>query len=134
MARIDELNGIDPREATKLRKAGIRTTEALLRRAATRSGRESIAEATGLESDQLWLWVNRADLMRVRGIGAEYADLLEACGITTIRELRKRNTKALVARMIDLNDKYRRVRRLPTEPMVQAWIDDAREMEPVGRA
>jgi predicted RecB family nuclease len=134
MARIDELNGIDPKDATRLRKAGIRTTEALLRRGATRGGRESIAQATGLDSDQLWLWVNRADLMRVRGIGAEYADLLEACGITTIRELRKRNAKALSTRMVDLNEKHRSVRRLPTEPMVQAWIDDAREMEPVGRA
>jgi predicted RecB family nuclease len=134
MARIDELNGVDPRQATRLRKSGVRTTEALLRRAATKPGRESLAKTAGLESSLLWTLVNRADLMRVKGIGSEYAELLEACGVDTIRELRRRNPKTLISRMFELNDQHRRVRRLPTESMVVSWIEGARAMEPLARA
>jgi predicted RecB family nuclease len=133
MARIDELNHIDVKQATKLRKAGIRTTEALLKRAGTRAGRDELAEATGIAAEMIWAWVSRADLMRVRGVGSEYAELLEACGVSTIRDLRRRNGRALLARMVALNDGHRRVRRLPTESMVVGWIEAAQKLEFAGR-
>ena len=103
VARIDEIAGIDPKEATKLRKAGIRTTEALLKHAGTRVGREQLAAEVGLDVDELLHWAQRADMMRVRGVGSEYALLLEACGVQTIRDLRRRNPTALTAKLSDQN-------------------------------
>lgn len=131
MASIDAIEGIGHKYATKLRKAKVRTTEALLKTGATRKGRKELAEAAGLSEDQLLEWVNRADLMRVRGVGEEYSDLLEAAGVDTVKELRRRNAANLLAAMVDVNAKKRLVRRLPTASMVERWIAHAKELDPV---
>ncbi len=130
MARIDQVPGIDHKQATKLRKAGVRTSKALLERAATRRGRTELAKATGISSKDLQLWVHHADLLRVRGVGAEYAELLVAAGVDTVRDLRRRNPTALLAKLIGLNGSRRLVSRLPTEAMVEGWIASAGELEP----
>ena len=118
MASIDAIEGIGHKHATKLRKHRVRTTEALLKRGATRRGRKDLAAETGLSEKMILEWVNRADLMRVKGIGEEYSDLLEAAGVDTVKELRRRNAANLLNAMIDVNAKKRLVRRLPTESMV----------------
>ena len=130
VARIDEIGGIEPKEATKLRKAGIRTTESLLKHAGTKIGREQLAAEVGLDDDELLHWAQRADMMRVRGVGSEYALLLEACGVQTIRDLRRRNPTALTAKLSDHNGRKSMVRRLPPEGMVTAWIESAGTVEP----
>ncbi len=130
MASIDAIEGIGHKNATRLRKARIRTTEALLRVAATRSGRRRLSRETGISEKEILGWVNRADLMRVKGIGSEYAALLETAGVDTIRELRHRNPKRLLEAMVGRNEVRRQVRRLPTERMVAGWIDRAKEIEP----
>jgi predicted RecB family nuclease len=127
---IDAVEGITQRAATKLRKNGMRTTEALLKRAGDRKGRKALASDTGFAEKQLLEWVNRADLMRCKGIGAEYSDLLEAAGVDTIKELRRRNAGALTKKMVEINEKKKLVRRLPTESMVSRWIDHATELQP----
>lgn len=131
MASIDAIEGIGHRYATKLRKARVRTTEALLKQGATRRGRKQLAEKTGLAERQILEWVNRADLMRIKGVGEEYSDLLEASGVDTIKELRRRNAANLLTAMIEINKKKNLVRRLPTEAMVQRWVDAAKELEPL---
>ena len=131
MASIDAIEGIGVKYATKLRKARIRTTEALLKRGATRSGRKQLSEETGFTSHQILEWVNRADLFRVKGVGEEYSDLLEAAGVDTVKELRTRNAANLTAKMIEINQKKRLVRRLPTESMVSGWIEGAKGLDPI---
>lgn len=131
MGSIDTIEGIGVKNATRLRKHRIRTTEALLKKGATRAGRKAIAEATGLTTRQILEWVNRADLMRVKGVGEEYSDLLEAAGVDTVKELRNRNPENLLARMAELNQKKRLVRRLPTLAMVERWVAHAGDLEPV---
>ncbi len=133
MGSIDTIEGIGVKNATKLRKARIRTTEALLKRGSTRAGRREVARATGLTEKVILGWVNRADLMRVKGIGQEYSDLLEAAGVDTVKELRNRKPENLLTSMTELNRKKRLVRRLPTLPMVQAWVECAGDLSPVIR-
>lgn len=130
MARIDQVAGIGQKEATRLRKAGVRTGKSLIERASTQRGRNELAKASGLSAKDLQVWVHHADLLRVRGIGAEYAELLVAAGVDTIRDLRRRNATALVAKIIGLNGTHKVVDRLPTEPMVEGWIAAAAELEP----
>ncbi len=130
MASIDAIEGIGLKFATKLRKARIRTTEALLKRGADRAGRKQLAEATGFSNHQILEWVNRADLFRVKGIGEEYSDLLEASGVDTVKELRTRSATNLTEKMAEINQKKRLVRRLPTESMVTRWIADAKKLAP----
>lgn len=131
MGSIDTIDGMKRAEARALRKSGVRTTEKLLKRAGTRSGRRELATATGVAERQILTWVNRADLMRVKGIGEEYSDLLEAAGVDTCKELRNRNPQSLLVKMTQINSKKRLVRRLPTEIMVKRWVDHARDLPPV---
>ena len=130
MARIDQVAGIDHRQATRLRKAGVRTSKALTETAATRRGRSHLAKETGLSPKELQVWVHHADLLRVRGVGAEYALLLVEAGVDTLRDLRRRNPTALLAKIIGLNGSHKVVERLPTEAMVEGWIAAAVGLEP----
>ena len=130
MARIDQVAGIDHKQATKLRKAGVRTSKRLIELAATRRGRTELSKETGLSPKDLQGWVHHADLLRVRGVGGEYAELLVAAGVDTLRDLRRRNPTALLAKIIGLNGSDRVVDRLPTESMVEGWIDSAGELDP----
>ena len=130
MARIDQVAGIGHRDATKLRKAGVRTSKALAECAATRRGRTDLAKKTGLTPKDLQIWVHHADLLRVRGVGAEYAALLVEAGVDTLRDLRRRNPTALLAKIIGMNGSQKVVDRLPTESMVENWISAASDLEP----
>lgn len=130
MGSIDAIQGLPHRPATKLRKNGIRTTEALLKQAGSRRGRTTLSSKTSLDAADLLRWAHRADLMRVKGIGPEYADLLEVAGVNTIKDLRRRNPGSLSRRMAELSERERLVQRLPTEAMVRKWIQLAGEIEP----
>jgi predicted flap endonuclease-1-like 5' DNA nuclease len=128
---IDTIEGIGRQNARALRKSGVRTTEKLLRVAGNRSGRKDLAGRTGLAEKQILDWVNRSDLMRVKGVGEEYSDLLEAAGVDTCKELRNRNPQSLLQKMTQVNAKNRLVRRLPTEVMVERWVAHAKQLPPV---
>ena len=130
MGSIDTIDGLSRTEARTLRRAGVRTTEKLLKRAGTRGGRREIASVTGVQERRILEWVNRADLMRVKGVGEEYSDLLEAAGVDTCKELRNRNPQSLLMKMTQVNSRKRLVRRLPTEVMVKRWVDHARDLPP----
>ncbi len=137
MAKIEEIEGIGPANGTKLRAAGIRSCEALLKLCCDKKGRAAVAEATGFGTSTLLEWANRADLMRVRGVGSEYSDLLEAAGVDTVKELRRRNAKNLCAAMVECNDAHIKktkksiVRRTPAETEVERWIAHAATLDPV---
>jgi hypothetical protein len=129
MARVDQVAGIDHRSATKLRKSGIRTARGLSEAVATTRGRSDLAKTTGIDGRMLQQWANHCELLTVKGVGAEYAELLVEAGVDTVRDLRRRNPTALLAKIISLNGSRKVVRRLPTESMVEKWIDAARVMD-----
>jgi predicted flap endonuclease-1-like 5' DNA nuclease len=131
MPKVITIEGIGPVNADKLITAGVRTTDALLRRGATPSGRKAIADATGIDPTRILDWVNRADLMRIRGVGEEYSDLLESAGVDTVKELATRRPDHLHARMLEVNASRKLVRRPPTLNAVEAWIAGARTLPPV---
>lgn len=131
MASISSIRSIGHRNATRLRKSRVRTTESLLDQAATRRGRSVVSERTGIATADLLRWANQADIMRVGGIGSEYADLLSAVGIDTIKGLRRRNAENLMTAVTQINTRRRLVQRLPTIEMIQGWIDDAGQLDPI---
>ncbi len=133
MASISAIEGIGPKYATKLRECGVRTCEALLEQGATKKGRSKLAEATGLGDTRILEWVNRADLMRIKGVSSQYSDLLEAAGVDTVKELRRRNAANLAEAMVKANNrkKNKLVQRTPSEKVVQGWIDQAKDLPPV---
>ncbi len=129
---IIEIEGIGPSFTKKLKKAGIHTTDALLDRGATKKGRKAVAAETGIDEGKILKWTNMADLMRVRGVGEEYSELLEAAGVDTVKELRKRKPANLQKAMAEANSGRRKlVRLVPGEKSVTKWVEQAKELKPV---
>jgi predicted RecB family nuclease len=123
---ITDIDGIHGDVATVLKSAGIRSTERLLEAARTVKGRKTLAEKTGFGEKQLLAWANVADRMRVKGISKEYAELLQAAGVDTVKELKYRNPQNLARAMADANRKRKLVRLLPSEKVVKRWIESAK--------
>jgi predicted flap endonuclease-1-like 5' DNA nuclease len=128
MTRIQEIEGIGPAYAEKLAELGIETVEKLLEEGASPKGRKKLVEATGLSAKLILKWVNRADLARVKGVGEEYADLLELAGVDTVPELAQRNPENLYKKMKEINDERSLVRRVPSLSAVQDWVAQAKEL------
>jgi uncharacterized protein DUF4332 len=127
---ITDIAGVDGEVATVLKSVGIRSTGKLLEVARTCRGRKALAQRTGIEEKRLLAFANMADCMRVRGISKEYADLLRAAGVDTVKELKYRNPAKLALSMAEANKKRKRVRLLPSEKRVVRWIDHARKLPP----
>jgi predicted RecB family nuclease len=125
---ITDIDGIDGEVAMALKSAGIRSTERLLEAARTVKGRKALAEKTGFDEKRLLCWANVADRMRVRGISREYAELLQAAGVDTVKELKYRNPANLANAMAAANKKRKMVRMLPSEKMVCRWIESAKKL------
>ena len=128
MTKLDEIEGIGPSYAQSLKNAGIDTIEELLSVGGAPAGREGIAEKSGLSPKLILEWVNHADLMRIDGVGSEYADLLEAAGVDSVPELAQRNAANLAVKMEEINEAKNLVRRTPTEANVIAWVAEAKTL------
>jgi predicted flap endonuclease-1-like 5' DNA nuclease len=128
MARIVDIEGIGPALAEKLKEAGVRSTTTLLKRGGNPKGREELAYAINIEESKLLKWVNHADLFRIRGIGSEYSELLEAAGVDTVPELRQRKAAALHEALVQTNEEKKLVRKLPTIDQVADWVEQAKLM------
>lgn len=126
---ITDIGGIDGDVAASLKSAGIRSTTKLLEEARTVKGRKDLAEKTGLSEKQLLCWANMADRMRIKGISKEYAELLQAAGVNTVKELRYRSPANLAKAMAEANIKRKMVRLLPSEKVVTRWIETAQKLE-----
>jgi predicted flap endonuclease-1-like 5' DNA nuclease len=129
--KLAEIEGIGAAYSAKLEAAGIRSVEELLQQGATRQGRETIAQKAGFTAAQILEWVNDADLMRVKGVASEYADLLEAAGVDSVPELARRSPANLTAALAETNAKKQIVRRLPTEGEVSDWVKQAQSLPAV---
>lgn len=125
---VIDIEGIGPAYAEKLKARGIATTDALLEAAKSPKGRRDLAAASGIDEARVLKWANMADLMRIKGVGEEYSELLEAAGVDTVKELKGRVPANLHKAMADVNEKRKLVRALPTVAMVEKWVAQAKEM------
>ena len=130
MAKLETIEGIGSVYGEKLREKGIGTVEALLEAGATPAGRQELEEKTGIGHALILEWVNLADLMRIKGIGEEYSDLLEEAGVDTVKELRHRVPENLHQKVVEINEAKKLVRRLPTLQMVADWVEQAKTLPP----
>ncbi len=129
MATLSDIEGIGSAYSAKLQKAGVRGTNGLLKIGGTKKGRQELAKATGFNAKTILDWVNRADLFRVKGIGTQYSDLLEAAGVDTVVELAKRNPEALLASMVKANEKKNLVNQMPALSKVKEWVKNAKALK-----
>lgn len=128
MAKLSEIEGIGSTYARKLKAAGVSTTDSLLARCASPKGRKEIAAKAGISEKLVLEWTNHADLFRIKGVGQEYADLLEAAGVDSVPELKQRNAPNLYAKMAQVNKAKKLTRQLPSEKQVSSWVSQAKKL------
>jgi predicted flap endonuclease-1-like 5' DNA nuclease len=127
--RIEEIEGIGPTHAASLAAAGVSSTDDLLARGAKPSGRQTLADATGISTTQILKWVNHADLWRIDGVGSEYSELLEAAGVDSCAELANRNAANLAITFQEVDAaRPNWIRRIPSQETVEGWIAQAKTL------
>lgn len=129
--KVIDIEGIGAAYGEKLVAAGVNTVEQLLEKCAAPAGRKALAEETGISEKLVLTWCNHADLMRIKGVGPQFAELLEAAGVDTVKELAHRNAENLVAKMLEVNAEKNLVNRVPVVSEVQKMVDQAKELPAV---
>ena len=128
MSKLTTIEGIGPALAERLQKSGVTSVEKLLQAGASPAGRKELAAKTGIEPSRLLRFVNHADLMRIKGVGGEYSELLEAAGVDSVPELAKRNGPKLAAKIAEANLAKQLVRAVPSAKAVSDWIGQAKKL------
>ncbi len=128
--RIESIEGIGPSNGAALRDAGIATVEELLKLCCDKNGRAAVSAKTKISEARILKWVNHADLFRIDGVAGQYAELLEAAGVDTVKELRNRNADNLAAKMAEVNKARNLVRRTPSVKSVAEWVRQAKMLSP----
>lgn len=128
MSKLTTIEGIGPALAEKLQKAGVASVEKLLEAGASPAGRKDLAAKSGIDPAKILKFVNHADLMRVKGVGGEYSELLEAAGVDTVPELAQRNGPNLAAKMAEVNQAKKLVRSVPSAQVVTGWVQQAKTL------
>jgi predicted flap endonuclease-1-like 5' DNA nuclease len=128
MAKLSTIEGIGGSYEQKLNSLGIKSLKAFLDKGKTKKGRVDLAEESGISEKLILRWINHADLMRIKGIGGEFSEILEAAGVDTVPELARRNAENLVTKINEVNEEKKLVRRTPTVKMVESWVNQAKEL------
>lgn len=126
--KIEDVEGIGPATGAKFVAAGVKDTDGLLAQGASAAERKALAAATGLTEAKILKFVNMADLYRVKGIGSEFSELLEAAGVDTVPELAQRSAANLAAAMAKVNEEKKLTRRTPAESEVARWVEFAKTL------
>jgi len=129
--KISDIEGIGPSHAQKLAKANIKSVNGLLKKCCDKKGRKNTSQTTGIDESMLLKWANMADLYRIKGVGSEYSELLEAVGVDTVKEMRNRNAANLYEKMKEVNAKKKLVRQLPGQKKVEGFVAAAKKLDPV---
>ena len=128
IADMDSVGGF---YAAKLRKVGIRSSRKLLERARTPKLRKQLAQEAGVPEPEILRFANLSDLMRIRGVAEDYSALLEAAGVDTVKELKRRNAANLAAKLAEINSERRHVTLLPSQRRLERWIEEAKRLPPM---
>ena len=129
--KITEIEGIGPVYQEKLATAGVKTVEGLLEAGASKTGRKKIAEESGIDESKILDWVNMADLFRIKGVASQFAELLKAAGVDTVKELRTRNAENLHAKLVEVQEEKKITRTVPALSQVTDFIEQAKALEPI---
>lgn len=129
--KVEKVEGIGEAYGKKLIEAGVKTTEDLLVKGATPKGREQLAAQTGISEKLILKWANHADLMRIKGVAGQFAELLEAAGVDTVKELKHRIAANLQAKMEEVNAAKNLTNRVPAVKEVEKMIAQAQTLEPI---
>lgn len=129
--KIEQIEGVGEAYGKKLNAAGIITTDDLLAKCAKKAGRIKLAEETEISEKLILRWTNHADLFRIKGIAGQFAELLEAAGVDTVKELRHRVAANLQPKMVEVNNAKNLCNRVPADKELEKMIEQAKALDPI---
>lgn len=123
--KIIDIEGIGPESEKKLNAEGITDTAQL-----QAADAKKLAKKTGIPEATIVSWQQMSDLIRVKGIGKQFAELLVRAGVTSTVQLAGSSAEDVVKKMQGYLDS---VEQKPTvgkfnEKIVNKWIDDAKRL------
>ncbi|MFB3047053.1 MAG: DUF4332 domain-containing protein [Acidiferrobacterales bacterium] len=127
---MEQVEGTGPSHEEELRAGEVADTDTLLEIGCTKSGRQGLAQKTGIGESQILKWVTVVDLCRIKGVGEKYSELLECAGVDTVKELRNRNPENLTTKMAEVNEQKKLTRRTPSQKGVENWVAQAKTLPP----
>ena len=125
---VSKLRGISNEVRNKLKRNGVTYTHQLIEAAGRPESRRELAARSGIEEATLLRLTCRADLARIKGIGAIFADMLELIEVDRVSRLAEHDPAQLHAILHDLNAAERFARRAPTQDEVADWVAQARAL------
>ena len=128
---IETIEGIGSGFGSRLKADGISTTEALLELCTTDEGIARVCKCVDLDENTVRNWGTMADLMRIKGLGGQWAELMWRAGVNSVQDLAQREIVSLRAKMREINDAEHRVAELPGEKRVTKFIAEAGELDAV---
>ena len=129
--KVIDIEGVGEVYAEKLIAVGINTDADLLKQCAKPAGRKELEEKTGISGKLILKWANHCDLYRINGVGPQFAELLEASGVDTVKELKHRVAENLQKKLEEVNAAKNLTNRVPAVVEVQRMIDQAKELPAV---
>lgn len=125
---VARLHGVERNLESKLKTKGVKNSEDLLARCKTPADMQTFAQEVDLDLETLNRLVHRAHLVRVRGIGQAYTELLEAAGVKTLGDLAVKEPDELRTQFAQINREQKIVGRVPTLAMVNGWVTKAQRL------
>ena len=129
--KVIDIEGVGEVYAEKLIAAGIKTDAELLEKCAKPAGRKALEEKTGISGKLILKWANHCDLYRINGVGPQFAELLEAAGVDTVKELKHRVAENLQKKLEEINEQKNLTNRVPAVVEILKMIDQAKELPAV---
>ncbi len=126
--QVIDIEGIVVAYANKLITEEIKTVDGLLEKAKTANDRKVLAEARGISEELILTWTNHADLMRIKFVGPQFSELLEAGGVGNVKELKHRVTENLQKKLEEINEQKKLVIHVPSATEIQRMIDQPKEL------
>ena len=128
---VETIEGIGTGFGQRLRADGIDTTEKLLDACTTDGGVASVCKCVDLDEDTVRNWGTMADLMRINGLGGQWAELMWRAGVRSVQDLATKDVEPLRAKFREVNEAEHRVAELPGEKRVTKFIEQAKSLESV---
>ncbi len=125
---IGNIKGLEADVKTKLESEGIKSTDQLLEHTRTSKQRAELAHKVGSTATVLKELANRADLMRLKGVGGDLANLLEEAGVNSCKELQHRKPETLHQTLVDLNASKKIAHHVPNVASVTEWVAEAKTL------
>ncbi|HLL78754.1 MAG TPA: DUF4332 domain-containing protein [Ktedonobacteraceae bacterium] len=125
---LSDIKGLATEVRAKLEAEGIKNTTQFLERTQTQKQRTELAHKVGATPEAMKEMANRADLMRLNGIGGDFSNLLEEAGVNSCKELQHRVPEKLHAALVEIHTSQKIGHHAPSLVQTTAWITEAKKL------